>query len=155
NNWVAALPDRRLPDDSAQQLQQSASIQQPAVGSAESPALLAKEWEQVQESGDLRAIWAFTVRNPDAPQSALAKSKLVALIASEEGVSWLHVLRLAATGVMAERAQQRLIALGPWAVAREDGVAPAAPSSNPPLQASLDETIKLLIGAKRQDSVAP
>src|SRR5262249_54098754 len=40
NNCVAALPDRRLPDDSAQQLQQSASIQQPAVGSAESPALL-------------------------------------------------------------------------------------------------------------------
>jgi len=150
-----AASNRRIPDSPPEPLQQSASIQQPAVGSTEPATLLAKEWEQVQESGDLRAIWAFTLRNPDAPESVLARSKIVALIDSEEDVSLLHVLRLAATERVAEQAQQRLIDLGPLAVAREYSVAPGAPSSNSPLQASLDETIKLLIGAKRQDSVAP
>ena len=150
-----AAANRRIPDSPPEPLQQSASIQQPAVGSAEPATLLAKEWEQVQESGDLRAIWAFTLRNPDAPESVLARSKIVSLIDSEEDVSLLHVLRLAATERVAEQAQQRLIDLGPLAVAREYSVAPGAPSSNSPLQASLDETIKLLIGAKRQDSVAP
>src|SRR5262249_3657329 len=87
-----AASNRRIPDSPPEPLQQSASIQQPAVGSGEPETLLAKEWEQVQESGDLRAIWAFTLRNPDAPESVLARSKIVALIDSEEDVSLLHVL---------------------------------------------------------------
>ena len=149
SEWSAL--NRRLSADSPQE---SASSLQPAAGSPGPPTLLAKEWEQVQGSADLRAIWAFTVRNPDAPESVLAQSKLVALIDTEEDVSLLNILRLAATDAIAERAQQRLIDLGPLAVAREDSVAPGAPSSNP-LQASLGETIKLLIGAQRQDSVAP
>jgi curved DNA-binding protein CbpA len=115
---AAAAPNRRLPGDSPQHLQQSASSSiPPTAGSPEPRALLAKKWEQVQASDDPKAIWAFAVRNPDAPESALARSKLVALIDAAEDVSLLHVLRLVATDAIAERAQQRLVHLG--ALARD------------------------------------
>jgi hypothetical protein len=108
SDWASAAPNRRLPDDSLRHLQQSASSLPPTAGSPEPPAPLAKEWEQVQAGGDPRAIWAFAVRNPHAPESVAARSKLVALIDAAEDVSLLHVLRLVATDAIAERAQQRL-----------------------------------------------
>jgi hypothetical protein len=117
SDWVSAAPNRRFPGDPPRHLQQSASSLPPTAGSPEPPALLAKEWEQVQASDDPRAIWAFAVRNPHATESAVARSKLVALIDAAEDVSLLHVLRLVATDAIAERAQQRLVHLG--ALARD------------------------------------
>jgi len=148
-----AAPNGPLSADLAWQLQQSAGSFQPAAGSPERPALLAKEWEQVEASGDPRAIWAFAVRNPDTPESMLARSKLVALIDAAEDVALLQVLRLVATDAVAERAQQRLNQLSALAVAKEDSVASGAPSSNP-LQAALGETINPVIGEPRENSAA-
>src|SRR5262245_41315296 len=149
-----AAPNGSLSADLAWQLQQSTGSFQPAAGSPERPALLAKEWAQVEASGDPRAIWAFAVRNPDTPESVLARSKLVALIDAAEDVSLLQILRLAATDAIAERAQQRLILLGALAGAKPDSVASDAPSSKPALQAALGETIKPVIGEPREDGVA-
>jgi len=149
----AAAPNGPLSAYLAWQLQQSAGSLQPAAGSPERPALLAKEWEQVEASGDPRAIWAFAVRNPDTPESVLAQSKLVALIDAAEDVALLQVLRLVATDAVAERAQQRLNQLSALAVAKEDSVTSGAPSSNP-LQAALGETINPVIGEPRENSAA-
>ena len=136
----AAAPDRALSDDGPPHLQQSAGSLQPTAGPPEPQ--LAGEWEQVQARGDPMAIWAFTVRNPNAPESEVARSKLVALIDAAEDVSLLHLLRLVATEVIAERAQQRLIRLGALTVAKEDSVVSGAPSSNSLLRAPIGETIK-------------
>jgi hypothetical protein len=114
---AAAAPNRRLPGDSPGNLEQSASSLPPTAASPEPPPLLAKEWEQVQASDDPKAIWAFAVRNPHAPESVFARSKLATLIDAAEDVSLLHVLRLVATDAIAERAQQRLVHLG--ALARD------------------------------------
>jgi hypothetical protein len=108
--------------------------------------LLATEWQQVEASGDPKAIWAFAVRNPDAPESALARSKLVGLIDAVEDVPLLHVLRLVATGAIAERARERLVRLGALAVAKADSVkadsaVSDAPSVHVPLQAVAGKTI--------------
>jgi curved DNA-binding protein CbpA len=119
----AAAP-RRLADDWPGHLQQSASSLHPTAGPAKPQALLAREWEQVQASGDPRAIWAFAVRNPDAPESELVRSKLMELIDVADDVSFLSVLRLVAVDAVAERAQQRLTRLGALALAEEDS-APA------------------------------
>jgi len=149
----AAATNGPLSADLAWQLQQSAGTLQPTARYPERPAPLAKEWEQVQARGDPKAIWAFAVRHPDAPESVLARSKLIALIDAAEDVSLLQILRLAATDAIAERAQQRLILLGALAGAKQDSVASGAPSSNPPPQATLDETIKPVIGEPRGDDV--
>ena len=150
----AAATNGPLSADLAWQLQQSAGILQPAARSSEGPAPLAKEWEHVQASGDPKAIWAFAVRHPDAPESVLARSKLVALIDTAEDVSLLQFLRLVATDAIAERAWQRLNQLSALAVTKGDSVASGAPSANPPLQAALGETIKPAIGEPRGDDVA-
>jgi DnaJ domain len=75
-------------------------------------ASLAMEWERVESSGDPRAIWAFTVRNPHAPQSALARSRLMDMIETVDDVSLLNILRLVASHAVAERARERLVQLG-------------------------------------------
>src|SRR5262245_16770757 len=128
-DWGA--PNERLPDR-PRHLQQSASGPHPTGGRPESQTLLAEEWEHVQASDDPRAIWAFVVRNPDAPESELARSKLIAMIDTAEDVYLLHLLRLVATDAIAERAQERLVHLGALAVAKEDEgqVASPVPSSS-------------------------
>ena len=138
----ADAPNQRFPDDGAPHLQQSVGGLQPTASPPEPQAQLAGEWDQVQARGDPVAIWAFTVRNPDAPETEVARSKLVALIDAAEDVSLLHLLRLVATEEIAERAKQRLIRLGALAVAKEDRVGSGAPSSNSLLQPSVGETIK-------------
>jgi len=87
---------------------------------------LAMEWERVAASGDPKAIWAFAVRNPDTPQSELARSRLLELIETADDVPLLNVLRLVASHAVAERARDRLMRLGALAT-KED----IAPSSNP------------------------
>jgi hypothetical protein len=75
-------------------------------------ALLAMEWERVEASGDPKAIWAFSVRHPEAPQSELARSGLIEMIETADDVPLLNVLRLVASHVVAERARERLVRLG-------------------------------------------
>jgi len=150
-DWAA--PTRRLPDRPSH-LQRSASGPHPTRGHPEPPAPLAQEWKQVQASGDPRAIWAFIVRNPHTPESELAHTKLIALVAAAEDVRVLHFLRLVATDAIAERAQERLVRLGALAIAKDDRdrVASPAPSSGPraerdrtkPQQASVGETTKVV-----------
>jgi len=108
-------PNRSGPLDDGQ----SAGSPHSTADHPEAQALLATEWEQVQASGDAMAVWAFTVRNPDAPESEAARSMLVRLIDASEDVSSLQVLRLVATGAIAERAQQRLVRLGALPVAKK------------------------------------
>jgi DnaJ-like protein len=95
-------------------------------------ASLAMQWERVEASGDPKAIWAFAVRNPEAPQSELARSRLMEMIETADDVSLLNVLRLVASHAVAERAHERLVRLGALAT-KEDVV----PSANPGALASV------------------
>jgi curved DNA-binding protein CbpA len=83
-------------------------------------ASLAMEWEQVMARGDIIAIREFAERNPQAPESEIARSKLIALIDSAEDVRLLQALSIGATDAIAERAQQRLARLRQLTVAKED-----------------------------------
>ena len=94
---------------------------------------LAMEWERVEASGDPKAIWAFAVRNPGAPQSELARSRLMELIETADDVPLLNVLRLVASHAVAERARDRLMQLG--ALATKEDIAPA---SNPDASNSIE-----------------
>jgi curved DNA-binding protein CbpA len=109
--------------------QQSASGPHPTAAHAEPQALLAREFEQVLASRDPMAIWAFAVRNPDAPESELAWSKLLALIDTAEDLFLLQVLRIGAPDAISERARQRLIRLGALAIAQEDSEVSRAAST--------------------------
>jgi hypothetical protein len=92
---------------------------------------LATEWEQIAASGDPKAIWAFAVRNSGSPESELAHSKLVGLIDATVDIPTLQVLRLVAADAVAERARERLFHLEAWDSAKPNGVAFAAPMSDP------------------------
>jgi hypothetical protein len=92
---------------------------------------LATEWEQIAASGDPKAIWAFAVRNSGSPESELAHSKLVGLIDATVDIPTLQVLRLVAADAIAERARERLFHLEAWDSAKPNGVAFAAPMSDP------------------------
>jgi DnaJ-domain-containing protein 1 len=109
--------------------QQAAAVDEigsprPAVKHAVTP--VAREWERVGASGDAMAIWGFAIRNPDAPEAELARSKLVELIDTVGDVFVLNVLRIGTTEAIAERAQQRLRQLGALAFVAKEG----ASSSN-------------------------
>jgi hypothetical protein len=88
-------------------------------------ALLAREWERAEASGEPMTLWAFALRNPDAPEAALARSKLVEMIDTIDNAFTLHALRISAVDAIAERAQQRLDRLGAPAVV-EDSRAPSS-----------------------------
>jgi hypothetical protein len=97
---------------------------------------LATEWEQIAASGDAKAVWAFAVRNSGSPESELAHSKLVGLIDVTVDIPTLQVLRLVAADAIAERARERLVHLEALDPAKLNGVATAAPSSDPPASQS-------------------
>ena len=101
---------------------------------------LAAEWEQIAASGDPKAIWAFAVRNSGSPESELAHSKLVGLIDATVDIPTLQVLRLVAADAIAERARERLVHLEVLDPAKPNGVATAAPVSDP-LRASASTAI--------------
>jgi len=98
--------------------------------------ILGNRVEQIAASGDAKAIWAFAVRNSGSPESELAHSKLVGLIDATVDIPTLQVLRLVAADAIAERARERLLHLEAWASAKPNGVATAAPSSDPPASQS-------------------
>jgi curved DNA-binding protein CbpA len=91
----------------------------PASSRTEVKASLAKEWEQAEASGEPIAVWGFALQNPDAPEAALARSKLIEMIDTMDNAFTLDVLRIGAFDAIAERAQQRLDQLG--ALAFVDG----------------------------------
>jgi len=82
------------------------------AGRAEVKASLAREWERAEASGEPIAVWAFVVQNPDAPEAASARSKLVEMIDTMDNAFTLHVLRIGSVDEIADRAQQRLDRLG-------------------------------------------
>ena len=84
----------------------------PGTSRADVKALLAGEWKRTEASGEPMAVWAFALRNPDTPEAAFARSKLVGMIDTIDDVFTLHVLRIGAVDEIAERAQQRLARLG-------------------------------------------
>src|SRR5262245_7200460 len=84
----------------------------PAASRAEVQASLAREWQQAEASGEPMAVWAFALRNPEAPEAAFARSKLVDMIDTIDNPFTLHVLRMGAVDAISERAQQRLDRLG-------------------------------------------
>jgi tetratricopeptide (TPR) repeat protein len=94
---------------------------------ASTPPSLAREWEQLADSGDPRRIWAFALGNPHAPEAELARSWLMLLIAETEDAPLLNTLQ-AADGAVAERARRRLSDLSAGATIKEH--APAAVAAN-------------------------
>jgi curved DNA-binding protein CbpA len=137
---VAAAPGSSN-DDWPQNPPQPASNLHSTAGPAKPQAPLATEWEQVQASGDPRAIWAFTVRNPDVPESESVRAKLMELIDAAEDMSLLHVLRLVADDAIAERAQERLTVLSARAFAQEDSAPVVAEKDGNPGVALEDRTV--------------
>jgi hypothetical protein len=111
---------------------------------------LETEWKQIAASRDLKAVWAFAVRNSGTPVSQLAQSRLVELIDAAVDVPTLQVLRLVAADAIAERARKRLLHLEALDPAKPGGVATAAPSSAPS-RASQSTAIKEI---KSEDSLA-
>jgi DnaJ domain len=116
----------KVAQHASQQVAAVAEIDSPRPAVKHAVAPVAREWEQVGASGDAMAIWRFAIRNPDAPEAELARSKLVELIDTAENVFVLNVLRAGAADAIAERAQQRLTRLGAMAV----GEGSRAPSSD-------------------------
>jgi curved DNA-binding protein CbpA len=108
-------------------VQQLASSLPPPATHAE--PLLAREFERLQAGGDPMAIWAFAVRNPSAPESQLAWSKLLELTDASGDLFLLQVLHIGAPDAISKRAQRRLIHLGALAASQEDREASGAPSS--------------------------
>ena len=90
---------------------------------------LAREWTQIVENGDPMLIWAFTLRNPEAPEAELARSWLILFIDATEDVPLLNTLR-AANGVVAERAQRRLNDLSAVATIKDQAPAVVAASDD-------------------------
>ena len=112
SRWAAAAPQPHL--------QQSARNLQPTADPPATQVLLAREWEQVLSKGDPIAIRDFVERHPRAPESEIARSRLMAVIDSAEDVLLLQSLSSGATDAIVERAQQRLARLRQLTVAKED-----------------------------------
>ena len=83
----------------------------PNADHPKSDAVSAREGEQALESSDAVAIREFAERIPDASESEIARSKLIALIDSAEDVFLLQALSMASNDEIAKRAQQRLFHL--------------------------------------------
>jgi hypothetical protein len=135
----------------------SPSHKQGAAAPATPLASLAMEWERVEASGDPEAIWAFAVRNPNTPQSTLARSRLMEMIETVEDVSLLKLVQLVTSHEVAERARERLVRLG--ALTTKEGSAPPANSNTsahevtdvvgreePAVQQPVEVTTKVAIG---------
>jgi len=95
-----------------------------ATPAAPAPSL-AWEWAQIAENGDPMRIWAFALRNPEAPEAELARSRLMLFIEGAVDVSLLNTLR-GADGVIAERAQRRLNDLSAAASIKQHAAAAVA-----------------------------
>jgi hypothetical protein len=109
-------------------VQQSASSLHPPATQVE--PLLAWEFEQLRAGGDAMAIWSFALRNPNAPESRLAWSKLLELTDATEDLFLLQVLHIGAPDAISKRAQQRLIQLGALAATQEVTQVSHVPSSD-------------------------
>src|SRR5262249_32242464 len=92
----------------------------PNADHSKSDAVSAREGEQALDSSDAVAIREFAERIPDASESAIARSKLIALIDSAEDVFLLQALSMASNDEIAKRAQQRLSHLRGLTDAKDD-----------------------------------
>src|SRR5204862_1201234 len=73
---------------------------------------LTGEWERLRATGDAMAIWEFAMRNPNAPEAELARSKLLTLLETSHNAFLLQMLSVGAPGPIAERAGLRITSLG-------------------------------------------
>jgi curved DNA-binding protein CbpA len=104
----------------------SPSHKQVVSAPAALPATLAVQWKRVEASSDAKAIRAFVVMNPDAPEFVHAGSRLTAIIETVDDASSLNVFRPVASHTVAQRARERLAQLG-GLVAKEDGSVSSVP----------------------------
>lgn len=97
-----------FPDDRSRQFAAAA----PSAPLLSETSALATEWERLRATGDAMAIWEFIVRNPSAPETELARGKLLALLETSRNVYLLQMLSVGAPPPIAERARQRITSLG-------------------------------------------
>jgi DnaJ domain len=117
NGTELATPQQPLP--------QSVSNLNSTADQPKSHVVSAGDGEQVLASSDAMAIREFAERIPDASESEIARSKLIALIDSAEDVFLLQALSMASNEEIAKRAQQRLSHLRQLTGAKDDsGVVP-------------------------------
>ena len=116
--WLSVSLSKMQGEAGNEGLQQSASSLHAPTAQVEPQ--LASEFEQLQAGGDPMAIWAFAVRNPRAPESRLAWSKLLELTDAAEDQFLLNVLHIGAPDAISKRAQQRLVQLGALAATQEE-----------------------------------
>jgi curved DNA-binding protein CbpA len=103
-----ATTDQSFPDDQPHQLADAAS----GASVPAEPAALATEWGRLRATGDAMAIWEFALRNPGAPEAALARGRLLTLLEASHNVFLLQMLSVGAPEPIAERARQRIASLG-------------------------------------------
>ena len=117
-NQKVAVSGQDGPEKVAERKTDQATLAAPAPS-------LAYERAQIAENGDPLRIWAFALRNPEAPEAELARSRLLLFIDAAEDVPLLSTLR-AADGVIAERAQRRLNDLSAAATIKQHAAAVVA-----------------------------
>jgi hypothetical protein len=100
--------DRHFPDDQPLEFAGASPSAPPSLA----PSALAGEWERLRATGDAMAIWEFALRNPNAPEAELARSKLLTLLDTSHNAFLLQMLSIGAPGPIAERARQRITSLG-------------------------------------------
>ena len=103
-----ATTDQYFPDGQSRQFADA----QPSASVPSEPASLAAEWERLRATGDAMAIWEFALRNPSAPEAALARGRLLTLLEASHNVFLLQMLSVGAPETIAERARQRIASLG-------------------------------------------
>jgi len=112
--------DQSFADDQPRQFADA----QPSASVAPGPSALATEWERLRATGDAMAIWEFALRNPSAPEAALARGRLLTLLEASHNVFLLQMLSVGAPEPIAERARQRIASLGISAEASPDPSVP-------------------------------
>jgi curved DNA-binding protein CbpA len=112
--------DQSLPDDELRQFADA----RPGASVPSEPSALATEWERLRATGDAMAIWEFALRNPSAPEAALARGRLLTLLEASHNAFLLQMLSVGAPEPIAERAKRRIASLGISAEASPDPSVP-------------------------------
>jgi curved DNA-binding protein CbpA len=120
-NPGAAANGPTIADDFPEDRSRQFAAATPSAPLPPDTSALAAEWERLRATGDAMAIWEFIVRNPSAPETELARGKLLALLDTSRNVYLLQMLSVGAPQPIAERARQRITSLG---ISAEDTVSP-------------------------------
>jgi hypothetical protein len=116
----AVTTDQSFADDQPRQFADA----EPSTPVPSEPSALGPEWERLRATGDAMAIWEFALRNPSAPEAALARGRLLTLLEASHNVFLLQMLSVGAPEPIAERARQRIASLG---ISAEPTLDPSVP----------------------------